>query len=213
MNVSPLKCGIAVVALAAGSLLAACGSDDTATTDTSAVTTTTSAATEGVTVGSLELTGAWARTSPAMTSAGAAYLKIANKGDVEDALISASVDPSIAGTVEIHETVAADDSGGSGSMSSTTMDSGSMSSTTAGSMDSGSMSSTTVAGSPMMKMQPVDRIVVPASGSVSLEPGGYHIMLLELAKPLEMGSTIELTLKFENAGEVKVSAPVRDTPP
>jgi hypothetical protein len=48
---------------------------------------------------------------------------------------------------------------------------------------------------------------------VALEPGGYHIMLLELAAPLEVGSTIDVTLTFEHAGQKVVSAEVRDTAP
>jgi copper(I)-binding protein len=65
----------------------------------------------------------------------------------------------------------------------------------------------------MMTMQPVDRIEVPAGETVSLEPGGYHIMLLALADPLEVGATVELTLTFEVAGAQVVRAEVRDTEP
>lgn len=65
----------------------------------------------------------------------------------------------------------------------------------------------------MMQMAPVDEIPVPAGEIVSLEPGGYHIMLMDLAAPLETGATIEVTLTFEGAGEVVVEAEVRDTAP
>lgn len=61
----------------------------------------------------------------------------------------------------------------------------------------------------MMAMQPVDRINIPAGGTVTLEPGGFHIMLVGLTGELKAGSTIELTLTFEKAGEVKVTAEVR----
>jgi hypothetical protein len=61
----------------------------------------------------------------------------------------------------------------------------------------------------MMAMHPVDRIEVPAGQTVKLQPGGFHIMLIDLTGELVVGSTIDLTLTFENAGEVKVSAVVR----
>lgn len=65
----------------------------------------------------------------------------------------------------------------------------------------------------MMRMSPVDRIDIPAAKTVSLAPGGYHIMMLDLATPLVVGTTVDLTLTFENAGQVHVSANVRDTAP
>jgi periplasmic copper chaperone A len=58
-------------------------------------------------------------------------------------------------------------------------------------------------------MHPVERIEVPAGGSVSLEPGGYHIMLINLTQELEVGGTIDLTVTFEKAGDIKVTAEVR----
>ena len=60
----------------------------------------------------------------------------------------------------------------------------------------------------MMSMLPVQSIEVPAGGEVALEPGGYHIMLVRLVEPLAEGDVIELTLEFENAGVVPVSADV-----
>jgi hypothetical protein len=45
---------------------------------------------------------------------------------------------------------------------------------------------------------------------VALEPGGYHIMLLDLVAPLEAGTTLEVTLTFEESGEQVVTADVRD---
>lgn len=61
-----------------------------------------------------------------------------------------------------------------------------------------------------MAMNEVDGIDLPAGQTVTLEPGGYHVMLLDLTEPLEPGNTIELTLVFERAGEVVVEAEVRD---
>lgn len=56
----------------------------------------------------------------------------------------------------------------------------------------------------VMRMREVKGIDVPANGTVELKPGGYHLMLLELKRPLKQGEKVPLTLKFEKAGEVKV---------
>ncbi|MEP2828409.1 copper chaperone PCu(A)C [Parvibaculum sp.] len=61
----------------------------------------------------------------------------------------------------------------------------------------------------VMKMRRLDALPVPAGGSVALAPGGKHIMLIGLAEPLSEGMSVPLTLVFEGAGEVEVSAPVR----
>ena len=60
----------------------------------------------------------------------------------------------------------------------------------------------------VMKMAHVDAIDIPAHGMLEMKPGGYHIMLMGLAKPLKEGDEIELTLTFEKAGEMKVKAKV-----
>ena len=49
---------------------------------------------------------------------------------------------------------------------------------------------------------------MPAGGEAVLEPGGYHLMLLELTAPLLEGDTIELTLEFQVAGALSVTADV-----
>ncbi|MEP7379574.1 MAG: copper chaperone PCu(A)C [Chloroflexota bacterium] len=66
---------------------------------------------------------------------------------------------------------------------------------------------------PMMEMRPVDRITIPAGSSVALAPGGYHIMLINLTGPLQTGGQIQLTLVFEHAGTIVVTADVRETTP
>jgi hypothetical protein len=65
-------------------------------------------------------------------------------------------------------------------------------------------------GSEMMSMQQVSAIDVPANGEVKLEPGGYHVMLMQLAEPLVVGSEFMITLTFENAGDIDVTVEVRD---
>jgi copper(I)-binding protein len=75
------------------------------------------------------------------------------------------------------------------------------------------MSVTTEAMSGEMVMQEVDSIVIDAGGSVDLMPGGYHIMLMEIAAPLELGTKFDVTLTFAKAGKVTVTAEVRDEAP
>ena len=56
----------------------------------------------------------------------------------------------------------------------------------------------------VMRMREVeDGLVVPAGQSVSLQPGGYHLMLMG-PEALTPGETHDVTLTFERAGEVTV---------
>lgn len=58
----------------------------------------------------------------------------------------------------------------------------------------------------VMKMrQATEGVVVPAGGSVALEPSGYHLMLMGLKKPLKEGEAFAGTLTFEKAGNVDVT--------
>jgi periplasmic copper chaperone A len=62
----------------------------------------------------------------------------------------------------------------------------------------------------VMKMRPLDNGVVIDPGKiVKLAPGGYHLMMFDLKGPLKQGDTVPVTLKFEKAGEVKVSLAVQ----
>lgn len=57
----------------------------------------------------------------------------------------------------------------------------------------------------IMKMRPVpEGVEVPAGVTVKLAPGGYHLMLLDLKKPISEGETIPVKLRFERAGAVDV---------
>jgi copper(I)-binding protein len=190
------RTAIALLAfLAPTALLAACGDDDDS--DADGTTPTGSAA-------AVEITDAWARTSPAMATAGAVYMQIENAGEADDALIGVAVDPSVAATAELHETTTET---GEPEATGAPMDT---MSTMAPGTDAGMPSDTTAMGGGMMTMRPVERIDVPAGETVALEPGGYHVMLLDLAAPLEVGATVEVTLTFESAGTQVVTADVRD---
>ena len=60
----------------------------------------------------------------------------------------------------------------------------------------------------VMKMRGVASLAVPAGGTVRLAPGGYHGMLIALTQPLTVGQSIAVTLTFEKAGPLTVSASV-----
>ncbi|WP_112664281.1 copper chaperone PCu(A)C [Microvirga flavescens] len=47
-------------------------------------------------------------------------------------------------------------------------------------------------------------IAVPAKGSVTFKPGSYHLMLMDLKKPIKEGEAFQGTLTFEKAGTVQV---------
>lgn len=119
----------------------------------------------------ISVTGAWARSTPGNPNENSAvYAVIANDGGVGDHVISASVDVSIAKTVETHRTVKVGDT---------------------------------------MKMEPVAGWDVPANGKLTLEPGGNHIMLLNVPTALKVGTKFPLTLKLEKAGTIVVDVEVR----
>ena len=62
----------------------------------------------------------------------------------------------------------------------------------------------------VMKMRPLPKgLEIPAGASIKLEPGGYHLMLLKLKKPLVQGQRYKATLVFEKAGPVDVEFEVR----
>jgi copper(I)-binding protein len=61
----------------------------------------------------------------------------------------------------------------------------------------------------VMRMHPVEGgIPVPSQGSVTLAPGGMHVMMLGLTGPLEEGGSLPLTLTFEHAGEITLEIPI-----
>lgn len=61
----------------------------------------------------------------------------------------------------------------------------------------------------MMKMRRIERIDIPAAQTVSLEPGGLHLMLIGLKKQLVPDEQVDLTLIFEDGSRTQVIAPVR----
>jgi copper(I)-binding protein len=68
----------------------------------------------------------------------------------------------------------------------------------------------------VMKMTPIDALSLPAGESVSLAPGGAHIMLIGVNEDINAEDPPSLKLQFENAPSVSISFEVRkkddDTP-
>ena len=55
----------------------------------------------------------------------------------------------------------------------------------------------------VMKMRAVPALDLPAGKTVQLKPGGYHVMLMDLKRPLLRDSTVPVTLRFKNAAGVE----------
>jgi copper(I)-binding protein len=132
----------------------------------------------------VSVTDVWTRVTAPGAERGAAYMSL--KSADGDKLIGAEA-PSITDRTEIHET---------------TIESGS----TGGSMGGDSMDGSSSMKSDTMKMQKVDSIDLPAGKTVMLKPGGYHVMFFDLKEQIKDGQKVELTLIFEKAGRVDVTA-------
>ena len=61
----------------------------------------------------------------------------------------------------------------------------------------------------VMKMRSVAGVPIPAHGMVTFSPGGYHIMLMGLKRPLAAGQSFPLTLRFAHAAPMTVDVTVR----
>ena len=65
----------------------------------------------------------------------------------------------------------------------------------------------------VMTMRAVDTLALPAGKTVELKPGGYHVMLIDLVKPLAAGDKVPVTLtimgKDGKKSTLEVKAEVR----
>ena len=129
---------------------------------------------------------------------GAAYFDITSVDD--DSLVAVSVSSDVAARAEIHEVVKAMDMGDD-EMHDHDMGDDEMHDHDMGDdgMHDGAMS-----------MQEMDALELPAGTLVQLAPGGYHIMMIDLAKPLVVGETFDLTLDFDQAPDLTVTVEVSD---
>lgn len=61
----------------------------------------------------------------------------------------------------------------------------------------------------IMRMRAVPELALPAGKSVQLKPGGYHVMLMDLKRPLAKDSQVPLTLRFRDAKGVETQLEMR----
>ena len=65
----------------------------------------------------------------------------------------------------------------------------------------------------VMKMRQIPGLDLPAGKAVELKPGGYHVMLMDLKRPMTTGESVPITLVFEDKDKkrqsVEIKAPVR----
>jgi len=60
----------------------------------------------------------------------------------------------------------------------------------------------------VIRMTPLNALDLPPDTPVTMAPGGMHLMLVDIPKKLEEGTTFPLTLAFEVAGEVTIGVRV-----
>lgn len=60
----------------------------------------------------------------------------------------------------------------------------------------------------VMKMRPVPGIEVKAKGQAVLQPGGLHIMMIDLKAPMKEGDVVPITLNFDDGSSKQVDAKV-----
>ena len=118
-----------------------------------------------VTLGSLEISGAFSRATLPNAPVGGGFLTITNSGSEADRLVSAS--SPVSADVQLHEMAMEGD---------------------------------------VMKMRHLENgIEIPAGSTVTLEPGGLHIMFMGLKGALVEGESVPVTLTFEKAGTVEIT--------
>lgn len=61
----------------------------------------------------------------------------------------------------------------------------------------------------VMRMRKVSDINIPSHGTVSLQPGGFHIMLINPKTAFKAGNHINLTLKFSNGEKQSMQVPIK----
>jgi periplasmic copper chaperone A len=60
----------------------------------------------------------------------------------------------------------------------------------------------------VMKMRAIPSLDLPAGREVQLKPGGYHVMLLDLKRPLKVGEKVQVELRLETRDGKRVTQPV-----
>jgi hypothetical protein len=65
----------------------------------------------------------------------------------------------------------------------------------------------------MMTMRPLRSVTIAPGATVRLEPGGLHLMLEHLKRPLTPGAQVPAILTFARAGRVRVQLQIGAGPP
>ena len=60
----------------------------------------------------------------------------------------------------------------------------------------------------IMRMRPVELLDIPAGATVAMAPGGLHLMLTGLEKPLKKGDKLRATVSFRDSPPFKTTIPV-----
>jgi copper(I)-binding protein len=63
----------------------------------------------------------------------------------------------------------------------------------------------------VMRMREIASLDLPAGKAVELKPGSYHIMLIDLVKPVKEGDTVAVTLVVENKDKKRENIEVKAT--
>ena len=64
----------------------------------------------------------------------------------------------------------------------------------------------------IMRMRPTGPLTLEPGEMITLKPGSFHVMLLDLKEPLKAGEHFPLTLTFEKAGAMTLEATVKKPP-
>ncbi|HSQ09214.1 MAG TPA: copper chaperone PCu(A)C [Burkholderiaceae bacterium] len=60
----------------------------------------------------------------------------------------------------------------------------------------------------VMKMRAIPGLDLPPGRSVELKPGGYHVMLMDLKRPLKAGERVPVELRIETRDKRLVTQPI-----
>jgi copper(I)-binding protein len=131
----------------------------------------------------LAATDAWSRPTQEGATDGVVYLQLTT--DTDETLVGVQVAPQVAAAAELHTS---DTAGGGGHQHG-------------------------AAGGGVVTMTPVEEVPVAAGATVEFRPGGNHIMLVDLAEPLEAGDTFTATLRFASGRSLPTEVIVADNPP
>ncbi len=65
----------------------------------------------------------------------------------------------------------------------------------------------------VMSMEPIGALPLPPGAAITLKPGGLHVMLDGLRRPLKSGEAVPLTFRFKSSAPVSIMVPVQALAP